>query len=352
MSDFRKLIVTTIAALVDPANKTKLADIKRGLTICPAPAGFEDFVPLVDKCRTKKQLAEHCEDALSHLPATSLLDEISVNVKKHISTITQSALEIGKLLAEARGEFDKQAEFVDWTKKEFGFGKSQAYRFLKINETFGEEGNEAFASCSMRVLDILSGLSPESLDKAKEKLEAGETIGTAEAKSIQESEKSDKESPKVKVTTETELEHENPWDIVGEAKEVPHVGQAEENLKPLKQEPVELPTQAAVPPSDPKESKEYKDLMELFKAQSAQLEQMRKDINRKVRELPMLPHFQSRCLLTRLGLDSSQSHDEKAIRAAARAITKVYTAQANEQVFELVQDARDTLIGNLHKVAA
>lgn len=115
--------------------------------------------------------------AITVVKKTSTLGEIAVAIKEQILAKATASMETGRLLAEAKSEFEKMGEFYSWTSKTCGVGKSQACDLIKIYEGFKAERNKKVLALASRVkLAILR--SDGMLTDVKAALKKGEVIDT------------------------------------------------------------------------------------------------------------------------------------------------------------------------------
>lgn len=247
-------------------------------------------------------------------PITRLL-EIEQEIPQLLSAASNAYLQVGDLLSEAREEFDNQVQFLDWALAKFNIRKSQAFRLMKIAKEFGSDTR--FAGVAMRVLDALSGESDEVKEKAAALAAAGQ-LNTPALQVIQG----------------------------GKPEPLPEV---QADPKPLNVAPIKADKPAPLEAAEASEEiKTLRLTIQNLVAQQDKLLQQLAELQRpRTQQLPMLPHFKSSSLHTRLGLATTASAKE--VRAAYRAITAHYTPETNKEAFELLTAARDAL---LQEVAA
>lgn len=132
------------------------------------------------------------------------------SILKKLSSETNIAIEIGKLLLEARDDHfmkpngkPKGKEFVEWAEEAFGFKKVSTYQYLNVGTVFGtEEMQEQFKDVAARVLFGLMK-DADMLAAASKAVEDGEKIDT---NWIEEYKKANK--PPKEESDETEEEEE------------------------------------------------------------------------------------------------------------------------------------------------
>jgi len=238
-------------------------------------------------------------------PAIDWLEQVSNDIHQHLSDAKNSYIEVGRLLTEAREEFEGQKAFIVWTTEQFNIKKSQAFRLMRIFKEFGNVGG--FEGVAMRVLDILCGESQEVKEKAAKLVKEGE-LDTPTAKLLVEEDKPTEE------LTEEETDIVTP-DFIEEG--------------------VVIEEEAEKPTLDEAMVKAMNKMQATIDSLTKQLEEANKP--KRVQKLPMLPHFQSNCMATRLGLDDKIN--KEAVRSAYRNTVKHYTKEANEEVFNLLTEA-------------
>lgn len=269
-------------------------------------------------------------------PATYRLAEIEEEILKHHSVAANALLTIGKLLNEAREEFDKAKEFLVWAEDKFGYKKAYVYRLMAAAEKFGD--NPAFEGVAIKVLTIVAGL-PEEVQKQAAELAQEGKLDTAKAQELQASaapapaeqapEKANapaKAGPSVSTGDTTGA----PWDE-------PEAQEEDLDFSPAPVS-VALPEVQQEVPSELSEVNPQ-DLRALIQSLQEQLREAKAAALAKP-ELPWLPQFNNECLAARLGLSEAQGLDAKQVRKAYRDLVKVgYGADhpANAKLQEAIE---------------
>lgn len=290
--------------------------------------------------------------------ALSLREEIAIELRTHLDTIGQSYLSVGKLLKEARGDFENQAEFLEWVKSEFGIMKSQAFNYMKVFTVFGE--SETFKGVALRVL---TSLSPYVEDKAvMERAEAAHKAGNLTATTIGKV-----ITPiEVKATPAPTLPAQAANDS-GTQPQAP-ANKTQETAAGIESAPVDglddappfeidvklgddnAPLSLQTVPAAPTATSEREaGLMSLVETLRATIAEMQADIRKqateresRIKAAPMLPQFKSKCLYARLGLSQEESQDAKAVNKAKRELVKLGYG-ADHQAWAAISEAVEAL---------
>lgn len=249
----------------------------------------------------------------------SRLAEIEEEILKHHSVAANALLIIGKLLNEAREEFQKAKEFLVWAEEKFGYKKAYVYRLMAAAEKFGD--NPAFEGVAIKVLTIIAGLPEEVQQQAEELAEQGQ-LDTAKAQELQ-----DKANPKPEQEKPVQAKT-GPSVSTGETTGAPWDEQASTS-EDLVEDPdfspapvsVALPEVKAEAPTELSELNPN-DLQALIRSLQDQLREAKAAALKKP-ELPWLPQFDNECLAARLGLSEAQGLDAKQVRKAYRDLVKI-----------------------------
>ena len=234
------------------------------------------------------------------------LDSLAERILFQLDIAANAHITIGKHLHEARELHDSQKSFLEWSLAETGLKKSQVYNLMKVSKEFGDV--ECFEGVPMRVLLRLCGVSDEVKEEAATLAEQGNLNGG---------------------TVES---------LFGES-----TGNEGEELQPdtQEQEP-EAETSNALDTGAAGELESLRKLLQEVQKQNAELTKQLAQANKKVHQLTCLPHFRSANMAIRLGLEAGA--DAKAVRASYRTTVKVFNAEACPEAFELLTEARDSLL--------
>lgn len=284
------------------------------------------------------------------IPAT--LKGIAAEINRTLCGIQRSTMRVGQLLDAAKGFFEKGAEWIEWANNEFGIGKVQVYRLVKVYETFGKDAR--FEGVAMRVLYALATQDdPRIIVDAAEAAEKGE-LDTNWIKE-KTSPKKAESAPKAPANPENS---EGPNDPENDEK-----GAGEPEIKPAA--PVVLPSLTkpttapeAATPVNPEGAQaganagaavseslaalvsEVKELRALIVAKDAEIAGLKaapKETGKQA--LPTLPHLFSKNPGIVLGLDGETTDAE--INARVRELIVLF--KGNEEAVGLIQRARMAL---------
>lgn len=250
-------------------------------------------------------------------------ESVAVEIHALLDSIGKSYLEVGKLLAEAREDFEDQKSFLAWAETEFSIKKAQCYNLMNVARVFGED--DRFEGVSMRVMLALIPMADDAqvMDKAASIAAVGaldtnavnELLGKPKAPAkpadayaqVVESEAFDKQDEAAERPVTASPAIAAPY-----APDVPEV-EATPN-------PVTVGVQDAT----------MQALLDQNKRLSAQLEEAMQRIaelssprETKKAVAPMLPQFKSKCLYARLGLSAEQATSKSAISKARRELVKI-----------------------------
>jgi hypothetical protein len=110
--------------------------------------------------------------------------------------VVRDVIEIGQRLIDVRKTLGPRGGFVVWVQKEFGWGEAQAFKFMRIAESWGELISPLSVEMAIDVgaLALLSHehVPDETREKAVERAIEGEHITLAEAKEMIAGEVADK----------------------------------------------------------------------------------------------------------------------------------------------------------------
>lgn len=257
-------------------------------------------------------------------------ESVAIEIHALLDSIGKSYLEVGKLLAEAREDFEDQKSFLAWAEAEFSIKKAQCYNLMNVARVFGEDTR--FDGVSMRVMLALIPMADDAqvMDKAASIAAVGaldtnavnELLGKPKVPAkpadayaqVVESEAFDKQEESTERPVTASLAIAAPY-----APDVPEV-EATPN-------PVTVGVQDAT----------MQALLDQNKRLSAQLEEAMQRIaelssprETKRAVAPMLPQFKSKCLYARLGLSAEQATSKSAINKARRELVKIGYGEGHE----------------------
>lgn len=251
------------------------------------------------------------EQAEESASCVTRLQELELIISTELANAANSSIAVGKALAEAREEFEKQQDFISWAFDKFSIRKSQAFNLMNVAKNFGND--DRFTGVAMRVLNMLAGEPDDVIEKAAA-LAAQGKLDTPALKSI-----------------------------IG--------GKTEPAQTATEQKPAtKQPEQAEEPEQLPEAAKTTQGESAALAKLTAQLEKVLQENERltatlaaltkkgKKASLPMLPHFRSSDYALRLGLTQDGATQE-AVRAAYRDITLHYNPDTNPEAFELLTEA-------------
>ncbi len=268
-------------------------------------------------------------DDMQEAPATNRLDEIVQEVRAAQESIASAAIRIGALLIEARDEFESQSEFLKWAKENVGYGKTMAFRLMKLHRELGD--TEAVSDMSLIALHTLTGIDEESkakvVDMAQARKEAGESAPTAdEVKAV-----AAESAPSTPVDNDEEA-----GDGIASAAGEPAPWAAD---APQASKPDDAP--APMPASTGEDVQALYDLIETLRAELAEARKGAADKGGKSKA-PMLPQFRNDCYAARLGLSEAQAADPAKVKRALRDLVRAgYNSQ--HEAYAALAEAADAL---------
>lgn len=274
---------------------------------------------------------------------TPVRESVAMEIKELMDNIGDSYVRIGRLLCEARDDFDKQSDFLEWCNDEFGIKKAQCYNLMKVAKTF--DGDKRFSGVAMRVMLALTEHAENEsiIGKAAELAASGELttsslqalvtpakpvkpgsgseIGTPAANDTQPLSPLP-ENPEVGIPDEVEM----PWDDT-EATD----GSRDVGLSPAMTAPY------GVEPAKTDESERVTALLSLVEQLKSSNERMAEELAalRSTREskkvsAPMLPHFKHKCMAVRLGLTDEEATVKAKVNKAKRELVKAGYGEGHE----------------------
>lgn len=275
-------------------------------------------------------------------------DEIALEIRAHLDNIGTSYLAVGKAFNEARDDFDKQQDFLDWVASEFGIQKAQTYKLMKVAKSFGED--ERFAGVAMRVLSVLAGHVDDAavMERAATAAQAGTLDShaltnilaparvnmTPSAKPTPAAAPTASAAPAPAPSVEKEDEpeaHEAPHNVVIDGEFVEATPEATPAV------------QASI--VNTANNERERGLLAMIETLKGTIEQMQQEYRRrdterdsKVKAAPMLPQFKSKCLYARLGLSLEEAQDAKKVKKAQRDLVKLGYGDGHE-AWSAIQEA-------------
>ncbi|ABM63397.1 hypothetical protein Era103g07 [Erwinia phage Era103] len=274
-------------------------------------------------------------------------EEIALEIRAHLDNIGTAYLSVGKALNEAREDFDKQQDFLDWVASEFGIQKAQTYKLMKVGKVFGTD--ERFAGVAMRVLSVLAAHVDDAavMERAADAAAKGDLDSQALTKILapakinmvptnKPTQADEKPAPENSATPtastpEQAVKVDAPHDVVIEGELV----EATPEASPAAQASI-------VSTANNEREKGLLAMIETLKGTIEQMQQeyRRRDTERdsKVKAAPMLPQFKSKCLYARLGLSLEEAQDAKKVKKAQRELVKLGYGDSHA-AWEAIQEA-------------
>lgn len=274
-------------------------------------------------------------DALDAKPTTNRLAEIAEEVKAAQQTAAEAAIQIGGLLTEARGEFEKQAEFLAWAKAELGYGKTFAYRLMKIHAEFKDADD--LHGMSLRALHALTGISEEG--KAAVLSLASSNKASGKPAPTEAEVKGHDTTPEAPAAPAQATQGEEGGEDTGEQLQA-------DDAAPWATGAKDLDTPAApAAPAAPSQSEEVQRLYDIIEGLREDLAKAREasDTGRKAKaSAPMLPQFRNDCYAARLGLSEAQAADPAKVKRALRDLVRL-GYNSKHEAYPLLAEAADSL---------
>lgn len=270
--------------------------------------------------------------------STNELEAIALKIKTELNNAQKSSMIIGKLLKRANERVKEtggnQQDFLKWAKDNCGILKAQAYKLMKVFETFGEGSD--FENVAMRVLYTLTYQTDDVVEKAREFAKAG-TLDMNTLDVILEKPVVPPKSPK------------QPEGPEGDRVKTSFELKLEKKIEELERENFIMKDQDKVDEKDQNkalaESRSHIDnLNKTIKMLSEKLEQYEKDNTKSVQKMPFLPQFKSTNPCTVLGLEPEYAEDKVAVNRAFRELAKIYTAISCKEGAECISKARESLL--------
>lgn len=274
-------------------------------------------------------------------------ESVAIEIHALLDNIGKSYLEVGKLLTEAREDFEDQKAFLAWSESEFSIKKTQCYNLMNVARVFGSDTR--FEGVSMRVMLALIPMADDAevMDKAASIADVGaldtnavnELLGKPkpaiklvqpEGKLVEAGYTPDEAQAIALATPEREVGL-SPAIAAPYAPDVPEV-EATPN-------PVTVGVQDATMKALLDQNKTLTEKLEEAMQRIAELSSPRET---KKATAPMLPQFKSKCLYARLGLSAEQSTSKSAISKARRELVKIGYGEGHD-AWDAISEAVEKL---------
>lgn len=257
-------------------------------------------------------------------------ESVAVEIHALLDSIGKSYLEVGKLLAEAREDFEDQKSFLSWAETEFSIKKAQCYNLMNVARVFGED--DRFEGVSMRVMLALIPMADDA--QVMDKAASIAAVGALDTNAVNEL----LGKPKAPIKL-VQPEGDIPMTQFDE-----QVAIAEERATTLHQAIAapyapDVPNVEATP--NPVTVGVHDATMQALLDQNKRLSSQLEEAMQRIAELsspretkkavaPMLPQFKSKCLYARLGLSAEQATSKSAINKARRELVKIGYGEGHE----------------------
>lgn len=276
------------------------------------------------------------------------MQEITNEIAIRLDNIQSESMEVGKLLKEALEEIKeqggKQPDFVQYCKDNFAISKAQAYKLMKISETFGED--KRFVGVAMRVLySLASQATEEEIEKAAEFAENG-TLNTAIVNQLLNPVPAQPEVPTAPpVTEETELNEEQTNALNEALNNVVETPVTEEAPKTTAQIVESADEEMKLVLAD--KDKQIETLNTMLKTLQETVNKL--EASTKVKPTaPFLPQFRNACPYAVLGLGQVEAKQKAKVTKAFRELIKCGYGDGHE-AFELLVKAKDQLLADIEE---
>lgn len=356
MTDLNVSTINNIDELIKKIENGSITLKSAKINIANTVGGLSDAareaVRFNEGCRTKKQFIAEMREAKellqkeieeshtvdSECSATTQLIEMAEMIKDNVTNAMASHLEAGRLLHKAlllhkeMGEGSK--EWLAWVQKACHVKKAQAYRLVRVYRDFGDKSD--YHGCSMRVLNMLSGLDKELFEKIEDQVLAYARKGNLVTKTLE--------------------------DIIEHAK---HYGQIPKVKEPSKKEPeVKEPTSeiikgslegspdTSLPRMQPAVSENAKDekdrLISELREQNLKLIERLDELTKSVKKekslptIPALPQFSAADPHLVLGIKEGATQPE--IKKQYRAMASIFTGKTCPEGAKALKAAKEELL--------
>lgn len=279
---------------------------------------------------------------------------VAAEIKELLESVGTSYIKVGALLNEARPDFEKQAEFLEWVNTEFGIKKAQTFKLMKVAKHFEEDTR--FSGVAMRVLLTLTDYmeDEEIMSKAAE-LAANGALDTPALNLLIDPPKQEKPASAPEIAPADGLqgvpaEH---LGAIGDDSELPW--EADENTDAPQSAPVAAQgthgVTDMVAPANSKDADSERiagllSLLETLKLanqeMAAELAAMRSERASKKATAPMLPHFKHKCFAVRLGLTEDEASKKTNVNKAKRELVKLGYGEGHE-AWSFISEAVEAL---------
>lgn len=357
-----KTVLSTLELLPSALDlgEKKLKDAK---AVCQAladeaPKEYKARLETMAKVRGRKGLEQligtfgeyvaSLEEAQVGGDAIQQLVTIKSELDQLLADRLSNSIALGRVLTKAQNQFTKGADFIKWVESACGIKKAQAYKWIKVYNTFGE--SERFQGIAMRVLYDLASLGIDSVEfeQACELLDNGQVLDTNALKAIREANKPvpSKELNLVEddvTSTESVTVEESQEEQELDNSDAPFETDTDQEVNDLFQ-PIGAESVPEAAPSDSKDEL-IKALQEQIKALTDELRQASQPqpAPQAMATLPALPQFDSIDAYCVLGLSEKLAPTDAEIKKAFRTLAKLYSNQP--EVSAKLKAARDTLLG-------
>ena len=270
------------------------------------------------------------ETTVEEMVIVPVRESVAVEIHALLDSIGKSYLEVGKLLAEAREDFEDQKSFLAWAEAEFSIKKAQCYNLMNVARVFGED--DRFEGVSMRVMLALIPMADDA--QVMDKAASIAAVGALDTNAVNELLGKPSKPSKTANDTYAQVVESEEFDKAGEV-------ERETGMSPAIVAPYapDVPNVEATP--NPVtvgvQDATMQALLDQNKRLSAQLEEAMQRIaelssprESKKAVAPMLPQFKSKCLYARLGLSAEQATSKSAINRARRELVKIGYGEGHE----------------------
>ena len=255
-------------------------------------------------------------------------ESVAKEIHALLDSIGKSYLEVGKLLAEAREDFEDQKSFLAWAETEFSIKKAQCYNLMNVARVFGEDTR--FDGVSMRVMLALIPMADDA--QVMDKAASIAAVGALDTNAVNELLGKPKAPIKLVQPTQENLEKagytEDEAQVIVAASPAPEAPVAPDvpNVDATPN-PVTVGVQDATMQALLDQNKRLSEQLEEAMKRIAELSSPRET---KKSVAPMLPQFKSKCLYARLGLSAEQATSKSAISKARRELVKIGYGEGHE----------------------
>lgn len=278
-------------------------------------------------------------------------ESVAVEIHNLLDVIGKSYIEVGRLLSEAREDFEDAKSFLVWAEAEFAIKKAQCYNLMNVARVFGSDTR--FEGAPMRAMLALIPMADDAdvMDKAAALCDAG----TLTLPAVNELLGKPKNTVVSLVNPDTKLVGDDCTEDKGEA----FMDEANDSGQPSDWGKTTTPVapdvsgvEATHNPTSSIQDATTQSLLDQNKRLSEQLAEAMNQIaaltstrETKKATAPMLPQFKSKCLYARLGLSAEQSTSKSAISKARRELVKIGYGEGHE-AWKAISEAVEKLTEN------